>query len=912
MEYNIGNKKQQTEYNIFEEITPSQITLRYVPFSSENNNTIKRQKLKNKEKEKDKFNPVNKKVVSQNKIESKKHYLLLKCDKAYSGITTFYASNINIMKFEKKFFNHFRSLIIVDLSYNNLLKIPGDLFKLNYIKELNLENNHINYIQHQLSSLTNLEILNLSNNEITQLPNSLFKLTKLQILLLNYNKIKIIPIEIGLMKNLQKLNIYNNHINELPTTLCNISKLKNIEFEWIYILKKSFYLSDYRDIPDDDLIYEKCFKFFSNLFNKNILYCEREMFFNHFSVPKSLYNENIITNGNNGSSTNINENTNEIKNHKKYLFGELIKSIKIKDIQGVYKYANLIMNQKSYKEEDFLSNSKMTPFHFLFSTFKQIKLSGTMRQNKNLSNITEKDSMIINENNKICSSRGNKISTTNSKTNLTINKVEESKIIAKSKIIGNYLFGIFSNKIINNRSYDHWGPIHIVIRRGGYQCLEWIINKNIAMKEFYVQNNNNNYNNTHERTIKFNSMSINSFGNSIKRNQTIIQKKSFNLNLKGKEDWTPLHLSASLGLIDCVYLLLKNNAEVYSRNNNYKTPKQVSNVSEVNKLLTLYENYVLEEKYNNIEKDLNKKNKLSPRKNMSNQKSSQYFPSRTNINFFKEIFTSNEYSLAEISEAMNNLTISVINPINKNIINENILNKFFENTINELDFSSSRQNRKNLLIISGFNSIGVSTNNLFLMKLYKKILTLPKLHLSIGIKREMASYIQSISLLNNKTATINNNSYNNMNKKNTNNNGNVNRINSYNNKQQLKKNRAKAKNIKYSNINGSNNNINNNSNNKINIINLASTSNNKNAAKKKKLETDESESSYTNSFIIDSDGHYSRNIHNNYVARKARIGNEQGNTIISSGNESCNIQESSLSFSGIDAALGTGRIKYNK
>ena len=860
MEYNIGNKKQQTEYNIIEEITPSQITLRYVPFSSENNNTIKRQKLKNKEK--DKFNPVNKKVVSQNKIELKKHYLLLKCDKAYSGITTFYASNINIMKFEKKFFNHFRSLIIVDLSYNNLLKIPGDLFKLNYIKELNLENNHINYIQHQLSSLTNLEILNLSNNEITQLPNSLFKLTKLQILLLNYNKIRIIPIEIGLMKNLQKLNIYNNQINELPTTLCNISKLKNIEFEWIYILKKSFYLSDYREIPDDDLIYEKCFKFFSNLFSRNIFYCEREMFFSHFSVPMSLYNENI-------SNNNINESTNEIKNQKKHLFGELIKSIKIKDIQGVYKYANLIMNQKSYKEEDFLSNSRMTPFHFLFSTFRQIKLSGTMRQNKNLSNITEKDSMIINENNKICSSRGNKISTTNSKTNLTINKVEESKIIAKSKIIGNYLFGIFSNKIINNRSYDHWGPIHIAIRRGGYQCLEWIINKNIAMKELYVQNNNNNnnFNNTHEKTIKFNSMSINSFGNSIKRNQTIIQKKSFNLNLKGKEDWTPLHLSASLGLIDCVYLLLKNNAEVYSRNNNYKTPKQVSNVSEVNKLLTLYENYVLEEKYNNIEKDLYKKNKLSPRKNITNQKSSQYFPSRTNINFFKEIFTNNEYSLAEISEAMNNLTISVINPINKNIINENILNKFFESTINDLDFASSRQNRKNLLIISGFNSIGVSTNNLFLMKLYQKILTLPKLHLSIGIKREMASYIQSISLLNNKNVSINNNN-NSINK--NNNNGVVNRINSYKNKQKLKKNRAKAQNIKYSNINSSTNS--NSNNNKINIINLANTSNGKNAVKKKKLETDESESSYTNSFIIDSDGHYSRNIHQNYVARKARIG----------------------------------------
>ena len=39
--------------------------------------------------------------------------------------------------------------------------------------------------------------------------------------------------------------------------------------------------------------------------------------------------------------------------------------------------------------------------------------------------------------------------------------------------------------------------------------------------------------------------------------------------------------------------------------------------------------------------------------------------------------------------------------------------------------------------------------------------------------------------------------------------------------------------------------------------------------------------------------------------------NEQGNTIMSSANESCNIQESSLSLSGIDS-IGAGKIKYNK
>ena len=224
MEYTIGNKSQQIEYNIQEKISTSHLVLKYESYPKE-------KKISSKNSSKEKSN----KLINQIETEKnlKKYYLLLKCDKAYSGITHFYASNINIMKFEKKFFSHFRSLIVVDLSNNNLSKIPGGLFKLKYIKELNLEKNHINYIQHQLSSLINLEKMNLAYNEISFLPNSLFKLQKLQILLINYNKIKLIPIEIGLMKNLTRLNIFNNSINELPTTLCNNTKLKNIDFEWI-------------------------------------------------------------------------------------------------------------------------------------------------------------------------------------------------------------------------------------------------------------------------------------------------------------------------------------------------------------------------------------------------------------------------------------------------------------------------------------------------------------------------------------------------------------------------------------------------------------------------------------------------------------------------------------------------------
>ncbi len=79
----------------------------------------------------------------------------------------------------------------------------------------------------------------------------------------------------------------------------------------------------------------------------------------------------------------------------------------------------------------------------------------------------------------------------------------------------------------------------------------------------------------------------------------------------------------------------------------------------------------------------------------------------------------------------------------------------------------------------------------------------------------------------------------------------------------------------------------------------------------KKFDVEDSDSSNTNSFLQDSDGFNSRN--KNLIEKRVKLKNEQGgNTLISSANESCNIQESEiskLSISGIDAR-GNGKIKY--
>ena len=844
MEYTLGNKKNQLEFPIKEEILTSEMIIKYSNPNNSNNNdkNTDRSKTENKNTQLTENKPI------------KKNYLVIKCQKKYSGIIKFTANNLNIVKFGKNFFTNFISLIKIDLSYNFLMKIPKSIFYLKYIKELNLEHNHINYLQYQLSNLTQLEFLNLSYNKLNQITNSIFKLKNLQTLLLNSNKINFIPVEIGFLRKLTKLDILNNLINELPSTLCYLTSLKEIEFEWFYILKKSFFLCETYEILEDDVIYEKCLKYFSNLFNKNILYCTKEMFFNIFKIKESLYNENFML-------TTINNNIEEINIQKKYFFGELIKYIKTKDIPLVYKYANLILTNKYYKDDDFLSDSGMSPFHFLFSSFKQIKISsGIKHLNKNVTNLTDKDSMIINDNNRICSSRtnNNKLSSSSMKIISPINTIEENRIIAKSKIIANFLFGIFSNKIINHRSMDHWSAVHIGIRRGGIDCLRWIINKNKIMKENI---NLNNFERGSRITLTNSNNTINA--NSISKN--ISNKKFFNINIKGKEDWTPLHLAANLGMFDCVYLLLKNNAEIFIRNNNYKTPKQVTTISEINKLLTLYEKNLLNKKYNKDDKKSLKEveNKLS---NKITKNISQKNPSRTNINFYKEVLITSESSFFEITEALNNLSLSLVNPINQKLINENDINKFFENTLKDLNYSSSSiQGKKTILIITSLNSIGISINNKYLMKIYQRLLSSPKMHISKIIKLEMISYIKIISTLNKIKVDLNFSKKKNFTAK-----------NNYNKK-------------------------------KVNIINL--NSNNKIKHPMQKKDYDENDSS--NSVLIDSfDKLNAKNMKQNNINKRNKASANQNNDQ-NSANESCNIAESSFSCSGIES-IGAGKIKYNK
>lgn len=140
----------------------------------------------------------------------------------------------------------------VDLSQNNLKKIPKIIFKLHNLQELNISQNHLTELNH-LEELKNLQILNIGMNDFKKFPYEITKLKKLKTLDIWWNDIKTFPEEfyknnitieqldltsmfefdftnnlskIHRFKNLRQLNLGNNQIKKLNI---EFNKLSNLE-----------------------------------------------------------------------------------------------------------------------------------------------------------------------------------------------------------------------------------------------------------------------------------------------------------------------------------------------------------------------------------------------------------------------------------------------------------------------------------------------------------------------------------------------------------------------------------------------------------------------------------------------------------------------------------------------------------
>ncbi|ETV67563.1 hypothetical protein, variant 1 [Aphanomyces astaci] len=110
-------------------------------------------------------------------------------------------------------------LSILDLGQNQLDHLPHEIGSLRHLKELWLSNNWLTSVPDSVLTLPLLSILHLSNNRITHIPSTIGAASALQVLSLDNNHLQDVPVEIGQCADLVELNLRGNQITALPSSL---------------------------------------------------------------------------------------------------------------------------------------------------------------------------------------------------------------------------------------------------------------------------------------------------------------------------------------------------------------------------------------------------------------------------------------------------------------------------------------------------------------------------------------------------------------------------------------------------------------------------------------------------------------------------------------------------------------------
>ncbi len=155
-------------------------------------------------------------------------------------------------------------LTMVDISENNLTRIPGFVFELKTLTHLLAEDNIISRIPEEICELKDLYGLWIGRNQIKTLPDEIMHLKYLDTLWLDYNLLESLPERIGDL-GLSRLSIYHNRLKVLPHSILELKEVSILnltnnlfeELEMIFLTASHFKYIQLEDNPLSDTFKEK-------------------------------------------------------------------------------------------------------------------------------------------------------------------------------------------------------------------------------------------------------------------------------------------------------------------------------------------------------------------------------------------------------------------------------------------------------------------------------------------------------------------------------------------------------------------------------------------------------------------------------------------------------------------------------
>eukprot|EP00960_Hanusia_phi_P051265 760685-Hanusia_phi.AAC.5 len=145
----------------------------------------------------------------------------------YSKITWLDMSNNNLMKIPTEI-RQLQQIELVNFSHNKLGCIPKILTLMYCIQDFSMDDNGIEQIEPSIALLTGLTRLSLSENRISRMHPALFKLTQLTILNINSNRLQKIPESIRNLAELVTFSCGGNLIEDIPPEISELENLRQL------------------------------------------------------------------------------------------------------------------------------------------------------------------------------------------------------------------------------------------------------------------------------------------------------------------------------------------------------------------------------------------------------------------------------------------------------------------------------------------------------------------------------------------------------------------------------------------------------------------------------------------------------------------------------------------------------------